>query len=295
MGWYHGAMKHALSAILIMLGSVSTAGTDPAAPVATITTATPLIRAKLPGAKDFRNVTKGDTLPEGATVVTMAQGKAEIRFTDGHYVILSPNSSIEIKRLPVKGKEQTLLRLVRGAVRALVDRSKREGDFGIYANTTITAVKGTDYEVTRDEADNVDVEVNEGRINSGEMKSEDQAEAEAAFKAVLAGMIGQMIMEGQRIHTPRAGHMSKPEAFTRPPREPRNRDGVPARTPKGSHERGGHGKNTDTQTPSSGETPSGTDHPAHGKGGHHKGSGGKGGGNKGPGMPSMPGMGGLGF
>lgn len=285
-------MQLATAALMLCSARIACAGAESAAPVATLTSTTPLVRVQLKGARDWKNVAKGDTLPEGTTVVTMAQGKAEIRFTDGHFILLSPNSSIEIKRLPVKGQERTLLRLVKGAVRALVDRSKREGDFGIYANTTITAVKGTDYEVTRDEADNVDVEVNEGRVNSGEMKSEDEKEAEAAFTACLAGMLGMMITEGQGVHTPRGGHMSRPEAFHRPPREPRTREGAaPDRTRPGGNDRNPRGsrggRNADTPGTPSTDTPKGGDRPAHGHG--------KGGGNKGPGMPSMPGMGGLGF
>lgn len=299
-----------MTVLLALSAGASRAGTDASVSVATIASATPLIRVMLPGSKDYRPVTQGATLPEGATVVTMAQGRAEIRFTDGHFIVLSPNSSIEIKRLPRPGSERTLLRLVKGAVRALVDRSRRGGDFGIYANTTVTAVKGTDYEMVRDEADNVDVEVNEGRVNTAEMKSEDAAIAEAAFMAALMGTIGQLISEGNRCRTPHGGRMSRPERMSRPPREPHRREGANSRSGRreGGNERGGRGggkerggRNTvDTPDTSSGDTPStesggsrgGRDR-ANDRGG--KGKKGRGGNNQGPGMPSMPGMGGLGF
>lgn len=306
-------MRAPLTALLVLSAGWSHAAADASVPVATIADATPLVRMTLAGSKDYRNVTKGDTLPEGATVVTMAQGKAEIRFTDGHFILLSPNSSIEIKRLPTKEKERTLLRLVKGAVRALVDRSRRGGDFGIYANTTVTAVKGTDYEMVRDEADNVDVEVNEGRVNTAEMKSEDAAIAEAAFAAALMGTIGQLISEGNRCRTPHGGRMSRPERMSRPPRAPHQRESVKPRggrdeRPEGSggRDRNGRGGGKDRggrggkQNAGAADTPSG-ETPATEGGGRKRSSdrGGKGknrgGNNQGPGMPSMPGIGGLGF
>ncbi len=301
-----GAMRHLIAGIFVL--AARTALAAPAGPpMATLAEVTPLVRAQFPGSKEFRNLAKGATLPEGTLVVTMAQGKAEIRFTDGHFILLSPNSSIELKRLPQPGAERTLLRLAKGAVRALIDRSKKGGDFGIYANTTVTAVKGTDYEVVRDEADDVEVEVNEGRINTGEIKSEDQAEAEAAFKGMIAGMIGSMLSEGQRVRCPHGGRMSKPERMTRPPREPHRREGANAPRERGgresaSRERGGNERTSGTERGGKGgrnaETPaSGSENGGRSRGGRDsdRGGKGKGGNNKGPGMPSMPGMGGLGF
>jgi hypothetical protein len=172
------------------------------------------------------------------------------------------------------------VQLLRGRVQALIDRGKGEGDFGLYGSTTITAVKGTDYEMTRDEADEVQVDVNEGRVDAAELKNEDAAEAEAAMKSLIMGLIGMTIMEGQRVRVPRGERMGRPERVPRVRRESGavdgergGRSGHEAREPRGGRE---------PRAPREGREP----RAPRERGGR---SGSKGGGGA-PGVPSLPGL-----
>jgi len=227
--------------------------------LATLISATGMVRIKETPAAAIATAAVGQALPEGAQVITLKDARCQIRFDDGHFVTLAEATTITLDRLPRrKGTVQTLLHLLRGKIRAMVDRSRGEGDFGCYGSTTVTAVKGTDYEMTRDDADQTEVDVNEGKVNVAESKSEDPEEVSKVFSAALAGMIGVVLAENEMIRNGPGSHMTKPMQRPRPPKKPEALNEHPK---GGSHEPGGKGKGA-------------------------KGPGGRGGG--------MPGMGGLG-
>jgi hypothetical protein len=267
-----------IAGLVIALNSSSFAAVDAGIRMATLVSATGMVRIKESPAAQITAATIGMSLPEGAQVITLKDTHCQVKFDDGHYVMLAEATTLTLDRLPRRtGSVQTLLHLLRGKIRAMVDRSRGEGDFGCYGSTTVTAVKGTDYEMTRDEADETEVDVNEGKVNVAESKSEDPEEVGKVFQLALAGMIGMTLIENQMVHNNPRTHMSKPMDRPRPQRKPE----AYGEKPRGGHEPG----NKPAHEPRNG-------------GGHEPGTkgerapkGGKGGG----GMPAMPGIGGGGF
>ena len=176
-----------------------------------------------------------------------------------------------------------LVQLLGGRVRAMVDRMRAESDFGMYASTTITAVKGTDYEMSRSATGEVEVDVNEGKVDTAELKSEDLAEVEKVFGMVLLGQIGMKLIEGNRVRTAPGQRMGKPERIPRAPRV----DAAPGAHGRdaATRERPARGKGATDATPKGHNAKPDTPKPAKG------GKGGKGG----DATPSLPGVGGFGF
>src|SRR3954467_15208535 len=79
-----------------------------------------------------RAVSKGANLDRGGTLRTGATGRAQIRFTDGAYVSLQPNSEFAIKDYNFEGKtdgsERGGKNIARGAMRTvtgLIGRGNR--------------------------------------------------------------------------------------------------------------------------------------------------------------------------
>jgi hypothetical protein len=70
-----------------------------------------------------RPLARGAELDSGDTVRTSADGRAQIRFTDGSYVSLQPNTDFAISEYEYKGKadgsERSFYGLVRGAMRTV--------------------------------------------------------------------------------------------------------------------------------------------------------------------------------
>ena len=95
-----------------------------------------------------RTLTKGATLDSGDTVRT-DNGRAQLRFTDGAYVSLQPNTEFGIKEYKFEGKtdgtEKGFFSLVKGALRTvtgLVGRNTR-GAYQIQTATATVGIRGT--------------------------------------------------------------------------------------------------------------------------------------------------------
>ncbi len=275
-------MKRMGLAGLAVLGLVvarpAVASTDSGVPTATLVSMTRMVRVKDGPAAQPRAGTFGMALPEGSQVFTLADSRAHIRFDDGHFILLGANTSVVIQRLPKRGAVRTLVQLLKGKVQALIDRGKGEGDFGMYGATTITAVKGTDYEMTRDDADQVQVDVNEGKVDAAELKEKDDAaEAEKAMGMLIAGLIGMSLIEGQRVTTPRGGGMGKPSSFER--KMQRNQERMDRRDAHEKRTKGGRDADGGSHGSHGGDS---------GSHGSHGGKSGKGGGGLPGGLPGMP-------
>jgi hypothetical protein len=169
--------------------------------VATLVSITRLVRVQEKMDGPIVAAESGMKLAQGTIVSTLKDSRCEIKFSPAHIVRLGPSARIRIARLDEqKGTVRILVNLLGGRIRALVDRALREdADFGIYGVTTLTAVKGTDYDVIRDEDDRVKVLVNEGRVNVAEIESEDLEAVEKAFMALLLGNIGFGLTEGKML------------------------------------------------------------------------------------------------
>ena len=96
-----------------------------------------------------RTLAKGDNLDKGDTVRTGAAGRAQIRFTDGAYVSLQPNSEFAIKDYNFEGKtdgnERGFFALARGAMRTvtgLIGRVNRNR-YQVSTPTATIGIRGT--------------------------------------------------------------------------------------------------------------------------------------------------------
>jgi hypothetical protein len=95
-----------------------------------------------------RPVVKGLELASGDRVVT-ADGRAQIRFTDGAYVSLQPNSDFSIRDYRFDGKtdgtEKGVFGLVRGALRTVTGAIGRvnRGAYQIQTPTATIGIRGT--------------------------------------------------------------------------------------------------------------------------------------------------------
>ena len=89
------------------------------------------VRVKIPPAAALVNATPGLNLPEGSQVITLKEGKAEVRFDDGHFIRLAELTTVTLDKVPernTKGTIQTLVHLLRGRVRAITFALVGEGE-----------------------------------------------------------------------------------------------------------------------------------------------------------------------
>lgn len=189
-------------AILAIGTSPACAATQEGTWVASLVSVTRLVRVQDAEGGDFKAAKAGMKLKEGMIVRTLEKSMCEISFTPAHYVRLGPSGKMKISRIGRKEKSaRILIRLITGRIRALIDRNMREeADFGIYGATTLTAVKGTDYDMIREDDDKVTVLVNEGKVSVTEVESEDLEQIEKMFVALLLGNIGFPLREGKMLN-----------------------------------------------------------------------------------------------
>jgi len=96
-----------------------------------------------------QRLTKGDNLDNGHTVRTGADGRAQIRFTDGAYVSLQPNSEFSIKDYAFDGKtdgnERGFFALARGAMRTVTGLIGRvnKNRYQVSTPTATIGIRGT--------------------------------------------------------------------------------------------------------------------------------------------------------
>jgi len=180
---------------------VSAAPVKDASLEATVTSLTKFVRVKRAGKKKYFNAEAGMSLKEGDRIYTLDKGKCELAFSGAHIVRLGPNSHMVISRYSrTRGSGRILLHLLKGRVRALINRARGDGeDFGIFGAMTVTAVKGTDYEVFRKLDGSVLVSVMEGRVLVGEIENEEPDQVERIFMALLMRQIGSVLMEGHQM------------------------------------------------------------------------------------------------
>lgn len=187
--------------ICLPFGPLAARAEDANTHVAILASVTKLVRVQEKNDGPIMAAEAGMKLAQGTTVRTLKDSRCEIKFSKAHIVRLGPSASIRIARLDKqKGTVRILVNLLGGRIRALIDRAMREdADFGIYGVTTLTAVKGTDYDMIRGEDDKVTVLVNEGRVNVAEIESEDLEAVEKVFLALLLGNIGIGLTEGKML------------------------------------------------------------------------------------------------
>src|SRR5712692_8923550 len=96
-----------------------------------------------------RPLTKGAEVKSGDKIVSSVDGRAQIRFSDGAYVSLQPNTEFDIRQYRYSGKtdgtESALFGLFRGAMRTvtgLVGRANKSR-YQITTTTATIGIRGT--------------------------------------------------------------------------------------------------------------------------------------------------------
>ena len=114
-----------------------------------------------------RPLAKGAQVEEGETVNTNA-GRAQLRFTDGAYVSLQPQSEFRIDQYRYEGRqdgsERTFLSLLKGGLRTITGFVGRTNKKNYQVNTTVATIgiRGTEYTIQYGES--ITGTVGEGEI-----------------------------------------------------------------------------------------------------------------------------------
>jgi hypothetical protein len=135
--------------------------------LASITVASPVVSHAAPAARvDFaigdiaatnkagqsRPLAKGAQIEEGETINTN-NGRAQLRFTDGAYVSLQPQSEFRIDQYRFEGKqdgsEKTFISLLKGGLRTITGFVGRTNKQNYQVRTTVATIgiRGTEYTI----------------------------------------------------------------------------------------------------------------------------------------------------
>lgn len=119
-------------------------------------------------------IEQGAKVLQGDQIETVSNSEVHVRFSDGGYLALRPNSTVRISQYVVAGDvtDSAAIELIRGALRSVtgwigkLDASR----YSITANTTTIGVRGTDHEVVlvlpEDAAAGMEAGVHD-RVNEG--------------------------------------------------------------------------------------------------------------------------------
>lgn len=101
---------------------------------------------------DIRALSKGESVNSGETVVTSANSFVRLKFVDGAYVILRPNTRFHIEDYQVADKPEenrSFFNLIKGGFRTvtgLIGKRNRRG-YRVRTSVATIGIRGTDYEV----------------------------------------------------------------------------------------------------------------------------------------------------
>ena len=160
-------------ATLALLMSAAFSAAAEAAPVARIEFTSGPVTTAGPGAKP-RVVGKGSVLEGGETIETGVNGRAQLRFTDGAYMSLQPQTAFRVDDYrwdgQTDGSEKGFFSLLKGGLRTItgaIGRSNRS----TYQVTTATAtigIRGTEYLLQATNSDTLHVGGGEGVLRTKE-------------------------------------------------------------------------------------------------------------------------------
>ncbi|MBL8385568.1 MAG: FecR domain-containing protein, partial [Burkholderiales bacterium] len=116
-----------------------------------------------------RQLTKGAEVRVGETVSTQ-NGRAQMRFSDGAYVSLQPQTDFKIDNYVFEGRgtpnESAVMSLLKGGMRTitgLIGRTNRDG-YRLQTSTATVGIRGTQYSITYDAGGSVTMFVADGAI-----------------------------------------------------------------------------------------------------------------------------------
>ena len=126
------------------------------------------VTASTPGGGS-RPLSRGAEVRVGETVSTQ-NGRAQMRFTDGAFVSLQPQTDFKIDNYVFEGRgsqnESAVMSLLKGGMRTitgLVGRTNREG-YKVQTATATVGIRGTEYSISYDEGGSVTMFVAGGAI-----------------------------------------------------------------------------------------------------------------------------------
>lgn len=138
-----------------------------AAPAARVDFTTGNVMAISPSGQS-RNLTKGAQVEQGETIATN-NGRAHLRFTDGAYVSLQPESEFRIDQYRFDGKadgnEKGFFSLIKGGLRTitgLVGRTNKN-NYQVTTSVATIGIRGTEYTIQYGQS--ITGTVGEGEIN----------------------------------------------------------------------------------------------------------------------------------
>lgn len=121
------------------------------------------------GSGGARTLTKGDEINSG-DIITIGNGRAQIRFSDGAYLALQPNTIFKVDEYAFDGKadgsEKGFFSLLKGGLRTisgLIGKSNRQSYKLNTPNATI-GIRGTAFSVTQTD-ERLIVTVGQGRVS----------------------------------------------------------------------------------------------------------------------------------
>lgn len=137
--------------------------------------------ASPPAASTPKAVINGDKLAIGSTLYT-ENGYASLRFADGSTLMVMPYSSVALDAFTThEGKAivDSQMRLLKGTVKAKVEKRTPQTRFSITTPDAVAAVRGTEFQVTSssDNTSPTRIEVFEGLVGVGNDTSEQDVAA----------------------------------------------------------------------------------------------------------------------
>ena len=115
------------------------------------------------------DIAKGDDINKGDTLITEAGSRVQLRFTDGGYISLQPNSEFNVKDYNFNGKpdgtELSIFGLIKGGFRAItgaIGHTKRSA-YRVDTPVATIGIRGTEYLLIQDGA-NWYVRVGDGSV-----------------------------------------------------------------------------------------------------------------------------------
>jgi len=163
----HDEFKLTRQAVLALLVSAAFSPAANAAPAGTVVFATGDASATAPDGQ-VRRLQKGTEIAVGDTIVTGANGRAQVRFTDGAFSSFQPETRFRVDQYQYEGKtdgsEKGFFSLLKGALRTVtgVIGHVNKKNYQVATPTATIGIRGTEY-LAR-EGNSLNVSVGEGQV-----------------------------------------------------------------------------------------------------------------------------------
>ncbi|WP_434777809.1 FecR domain-containing protein [Neisseria sp. Ec49-e6-T10] len=136
-----------------------------------------------------QNVSVGLTLPAGTHITTDKKSQATLRFADGSHLILSNDTSIVLGQqtyYPTTGASHNKIELEKGSVKGDIEHPPLMNNrYEIQTRTAVTAVKGTELDVSVDDEGKTRTSVYSGVVDVSSGK--DKIELEKGYGSLVKG------------------------------------------------------------------------------------------------------------